>query len=68
MIRWHLAFDGKYRYNELRRLSQALPITCVVSSLRSLNKEELIVRKPFDVIPPKVEYSISEKGFKLKPL
>ena len=36
--------------------------------LKSLEADGLIERKVFAVVPPKVEYRLSEKGVKLNPL
>ena len=38
------------------------------SQLRELEKHELIIRKAYPVVPPKVEYRISAKGKKAIPV
>jgi DNA-binding HxlR family transcriptional regulator len=36
--------------------------------LQELEEHDLIIRKSYDTIPPKVEYSLSERGQSLVPL
>lgn len=56
------------RYGELKR--QASPITHKILSneLKALEKDGLIQRKEYPQIPPKVEYSLTQKGYGLLPL
>ncbi|MGF2614502.1 winged helix-turn-helix transcriptional regulator [Rossellomorea vietnamensis] len=68
VILWHLAFDGMHRYNELRRLLPGITHKMLSQQLKELEQEGLINRKQYNEVPPKVEYSISEKGETLKPL
>ncbi|MEL3973325.1 helix-turn-helix domain-containing protein [Rossellomorea oryzaecorticis] len=68
VILWHLAYDGKQRYNEMRRLLPGITHKMLSQQLKELEGEGLIVRKQYNEVPPKVEYSISEKGLTLKPL
>ena len=50
------------RYNELKRYIKSISHKTLSSSLKELEKDGLIVRKEYPQIPPKVEYSLSEKG------
>jgi DNA-binding HxlR family transcriptional regulator len=68
VILWHLAYDGTQRYNEMRRLLPGITHKMLSQQLKELEGEGLIVRKQYNEVPPKVEYSISEKGLTLKPL
>ncbi|WP_113927129.1 winged helix-turn-helix transcriptional regulator [Bacillus sp. P14.5] len=68
VILWHLAFDGMHRYNEMRRLLPGITHKMLSQQLKELEQEGLINRKQYNEVPPKVEYSISEKGETLKPL
>lgn len=50
------------RYNELKRYIKSISHKTLSSSLKELERDKLIVRKEYPQIPPKVEYSLSEKG------
>lgn len=67
LILWHLA-DGKLRFSELRqRISKATP-KMLTQQLRELEAQELIHREVYPVIPPKVEYSLTQTGRSLMPI
>ena len=67
LILWHLS-DGTLRFSELRRrISNATP-KMLTQQLRELESQELILRQVYPVIPPKVEYSLSELGRSLLPI
>ena len=67
LILWHLA-DKKLRFSELRKeLKQATP-KMLTQQLRELEAQHLIHREVFPVIPPKVEYSLTELGKSLMPI
>jgi DNA-binding HxlR family transcriptional regulator len=50
------------RYNELKRYIKTISHKTLSSSLKELEKDDLILRKEYPQIPPKVEYRLSEKG------
>ena len=61
LILWHLS-SGKLRFSELRsRISGATP-KMLTQQLRELESQQLVHRQVYPVIPPKVEYSLSERG------
>jgi DNA-binding HxlR family transcriptional regulator len=64
---YHL-LDGTKRYNELKREVGAVTQRMLTKQLRELESDGLIVRKVYPVVPPHVEYSLSEKGKTLKPI
>lgn len=67
LILWHLA-EGPLRFSQLHRsISDATP-KMLTQQLRELEASDLIHRKVFPVIPPKVEYSLSQVGQTLVPL
>ena len=67
LILWHLA-EGKLRFSELRsRIAKATP-KMLTQQLRELETQHLIHREVFPVIPPKVEYSLTETGKSLMPI
>lgn len=67
LILWHLS-DGTLRFSELRRrISKATP-KMLTQQLRELEEQALIHREVYPVIPPKVEYSLTETGQSLMPI
>jgi DNA-binding HxlR family transcriptional regulator len=72
-ILWELV-KGPMRYGELRKSAiiagQGKPVTPRVLSreLKELHKRGLIHRKQYPVVPPKVEYSLTDFGKSLVPV
>ena len=50
------------RFNELRRYLKKISDKTLSTNLKELERDRLIVRKEYPQIPPKVEYSLSERG------
>lgn len=67
LILWHLA-DSKLRFSELRKLIHNATPKMLTQQLRELEKDNLVSREVFPVIPPKVEYSLTELGKSLMPI
>ena len=67
LILWHLS-EGKLRFSELKKaISNATP-KMLTQQLRELEMHNLISREVYPVIPPKVEYSLTETGKSLIPV
>ena len=63
----YLLSNGPVRFNELqRRMPEEMTHTTLSRQLKALEQEGLIVRREYQQIPPKVEYSLSEIGEKFK--
>jgi len=60
-ILWRLK-DRVMRYSELKRDIPRITDKMLTSQLRELEEEGFIHRKVYPVVPPKVEYSITERG------
>ncbi len=60
--------EGTKRYNELTRTVKGISAKVLTENLRELEKDGIIQRKVYPVVPPKVEYSMTEKGNELKPI
>ncbi len=56
------------RFNELKRYIKGISYKTLSLSLKELERDGLIVRREYPQIPPKVEYSLSERGKKLMPI
>ena len=54
--------DGTHRYSELRRRIGGISQKMLTQTLRRLEREGLVERRPYPVIPPKVEYSLTPLG------
>lgn len=67
LILWHLA-EGKLRFSELRKVIKGATPKMLTQQLRELEAQSLIHREVFPVIPPKVEYSLTELGHSLMPI
>ena len=53
---------GVVRFNELKRYLKNISDKTLSSNLKELEANQLIVRKEYPQIPPKVEYTLSERG------
>ena len=60
-ILWRLK-DKIYRYSELKKSIKHISDKMLTTQLRELESDGFIHRKVYPVVPPKVEYSITEKG------
>lgn len=67
LILWHLSC-GKLRFNELHKLVKGATPKMLTQQLRELEAQNLIHREIYPVIPPKVEYSLTELGRSLMPI
>lgn len=56
------------RFNELKRCIGTISFKTLSNTLKELEKDNLIIRKEYPQIPPKVEYSLSNKGKSLMPV
>jgi DNA-binding HxlR family transcriptional regulator len=65
-ILWVLR-DGILRYGELNRAIVGITPKMLTQTLKELEADELITRKVYSEVPPKVEYSLTETGKELIP-
>ncbi|MCT4618281.1 MAG: helix-turn-helix transcriptional regulator [Marinisporobacter sp.] len=68
LIIWHLGTKGTHRFNELRRLIPQITQKMLTQQLRELESDNLVIRKVYPQVPPKVEYSLSPLGETLMPI
>ena len=68
-ILWHLAEESRpMRYNELKRGLPGISDVMLSKCLDELEKTGLILRRQYDVIPPKTDYALTERGNSLMPV
>lgn len=65
-ILWVLR-EGCLRYGELSRAVVGITPKMLTQTLKELEADELISRKVYLEVPPKVEYSLTETGMELIP-
>ena len=63
-----LAAKNILRYSELRREMGNITDAVLASTLKSLIANGIVCRKSYDEIPPRVEYTLTELGYSLKPV
>lgn len=59
---------GTKRFGELKNSLSSISQKVLTQNLREMEENKIIVRKVFSEVPPKVEYSLTELGFSLKPI
>ncbi len=67
LILWHLS-SGKLRFSQLRKCLEGATAKMLTQQLRELESQKLVHREVFPIIPPKVEYSLTELGKSLLPI
>ena len=67
LILWYLS-SGPLRFSDLKRKLPNTTQKMLTNQLRSLEEDNLIFRKVYPVIPPKVEYGLTDIGKKIVPL
>ena len=67
LILWYLK-DEKKRFNELQKSIYGITQKMLIQKLRDLEKDGIVHREVYPVVPPKVEYSLTEYGKTLKPI
>lgn len=56
------------RYGELKRCIEQISDKMLNSQLKELESDGIIIRKEYPQVPPKVEYSLSKRGWSLMPI
>lgn len=62
---WH---KEVLRYSELKRNLESVTHKMLSNQLKELERDGLLIRKEYPQVPPKVEYSLSDKGKSLMPI
>ncbi|MCL4478910.1 MAG: winged helix-turn-helix transcriptional regulator [Deltaproteobacteria bacterium] len=71
--RWKLLilrelFKETKRFGELHKSLNGITQKMLTQQLRELERDGIILRKVYPQIPPKVEYSLTQKGQSLRPI
>ena len=67
LILWHLT-ESKLRFSQLSKVIRGATPKMLTQQLRELESQNLIHREVYPVVPPKVEYSLTETGRSLMPI
>jgi len=59
--------SGKKRFSELQKLIPEATQKMLTQQLRELERDQIITRKVYPTVPPKVEYSFAPGGNSLRP-
>jgi DNA-binding HxlR family transcriptional regulator len=67
-ILWLLSNNQIMRYGEIKKTFTGISHKTLSLQLKELESDSLIIRKQYDQIPPKVEYSLTAKGTTVVPI
>lgn len=60
--------DGTKRFGELKKSIGNISQKVLTANLRAMEESGLLTRKVYAEVPPKVEYTLTEIGYSLKPI
>ncbi len=63
-----LSTNEKLRYSEIRKEMYNITDAVLAATLKDLIEDGIVNRKSYDEIPPRVEYSLTEKGKSVVPI
>lgn len=58
----HLGYSGTTRFNELKNKIEGISQRMLTVTLRSLERDGLVVRRIYAEVPPRVEYELTDLG------
>ena len=68
VILFYLTKHGTLRFGEFRRLMPKVTQQMLTAQLRELEFDEIVQRKVYAQVPPKVEYTLTEFGKTVTPI
>ena len=60
--------DGTRRFGELKKSIGTVSQKVLTAQLRDMEEKGLLTRKVYAEVPPRVEYTLTETGYSLKPV
>jgi len=67
LILWNL-MNGTMRFGELKKSIGTVSQKVLTTQLRNMEEKGLLTRKVYAEVPPRVEYTLTETGYSLKPI
>ena len=67
-VLYTLARFGAVRFNKIKRYIRKISYKTLSATLKELGADQLVHREEYPQIPPKVEYSLTERGQSLIPI
>lgn len=60
--------EGTKRFGELKKSVGSISQKVLTANLRSMEEDGLLTRKVYAEVPPRVEYTLTDTGYSLKPI
>jgi DNA-binding HxlR family transcriptional regulator len=67
LILWYLSYNT-LRFNDIKRKLEHVTQKMLTQQLRGLEEDKLIYRRVYPVVPPRVEYGLTDLGRKIIPV
>ena len=67
-IIYELCIQSPMRFGQLKKMLAPITNTMLTNALKELEADQLVHREQYNEIPPRVEYSLTEKGQDLLPV
>lgn len=60
--------DGTKRFSELKKSVGSISQKVLTANLRAMEEQGLVTRTVYPEVPPRVEYTLTETGYSLRPI
>lgn len=60
--------EGTRRFGELKKSLGTISQKVLTQNLRAMEEDGLLTRKVYAEVPPRVEYTLTERGYSLRPI
>jgi len=67
-ILWEMTRNGTMRFGQLKKAIEGITQKMLTQQLRELESDNIINRKIYAEVPPRVEYSLTEYGQTITPV